>query len=346
MDDRELFDRYRTLLGVSAKFHEDNGNAQLGAMFRQAQGRLRDLLQLRTNHSPVVAFVGLTNVGKSTLLSALFGAKVAPAQNRAWSSVPVEYRYGDEYEASADFANSITSESRRFQDVEDMLSFISMYATVGGAQDTSALYARMPSEILKDGLVIADTPGFGAATVAGGSSHEASVKEYIPHVDYVFWVISSTQGITRNELDFYRHFLDGHCENIVVNCFDEFSEEDKRNFERINGNPLGARMNWYFVDAKAALRGKLANDDDMVEDSGIAVFEREIRSLSPTDRRLAELDKSVERFFDDISRFRDRVRTGMFFAEHVRLELELTLANCEATPLVKSALKSIARQRR
>ena len=339
----EIFNRYRTLLGVSAKFHEDNGNAQLSAMFRKAQGQLRDLLRLRTNHSPVVAFVGLTNVGKSTLMSALFGAKVAPMQNRAWSSVPVEYRYGEEYEASADFANSIVSESRRFWNVDEMLSFISAYATAGGDRDTSALYARMPSEILKEGLVIADTPGFGAATAAGGSSHESSVKEYLPHADYVFWVISSQQGVTRNELDFYRHFLAGHCENIVVNCFDEFSDEDKLNFKRTNGNPLGVKMNWHFVDAKAALRGKLANDHDMVEESGIAAFERVIRSLSPTDRRLAELDQSVERFFDDISRFRGRVRTDMFFAEHVRLELELALSNYEATPLVKNVLKSIAR---
>lgn len=343
MNEAEIFSRYRALLGISARFHEDNGNAQLGAMFRQSQGRLRDLLQLRTNRSPVVAFVGLTNVGKSTLLSALFGARVAPMQNRAWSSVPVEYRYGDEYEGSADFANSITSESRKFQDVDELLAFISAYATAGGVQETSALYARMPSEILRDGLVVADTPGFGAATAAGGASHEASVKEYLPHADYVFWVISSQQGVSRNELEFYRRFLDGHCENIVVNCFDDFSEEDKRIFKQVNGNPLGARMNWHFVDAKAALRGKLANDNDMVEESGIVAFEREILSLSPTEKRLAELNRAVERFFDDIGRFKARVRKGMFFAEHVRLELELALAKCETTPLVKSVLKSIAR---
>ena len=343
LDEMEIFNRYRTLLGVSAKFHEDNGNAQLSAMFRQAQGCLRNLLRLRTNRSPVVAFVGLTNVGKSTLMSALFGAKVAPMQNRAWSSVPVEYRYGDEYEASADFASSIASVSRSFRNVDELLSFISAYATAGGGQDTSALYARMPSEILKDGLVIADTPGFGAATAAGGSSHETSVKEYLPHADYVFWVIASQQGVTRNELDFYRHFLDGRCENIVVNCFDEFSEEDKLNFKRANESPLGVRMNWHFVDAKAALRGKLSNDHAQVEESGIAAFERYICSLSPTDRRLAELGQSAERFFDDISRFKRRVRTDMFFAEHVRLELELSLEKCEATPLVKSVLKSIAR---
>lgn len=343
MNEEEIFNRYRTLLGVSAKFHEDNGNAQLSAMFRQAQGRLRDLLRLRMNRSPVVAFVGLTNVGKSTLMSALFGAKVAPMQNRAWSSVPVEYRYGEEYEASADFTTSITSESRKFRNADEMLTFISAFATAGGNQDTSALYARMPSEILKDGLVIADTPGFGAATAAGGAAHEDSVKKYLPHADYVIWVISSQQGVTQNELDFYKHFIDGHCENIVVNCFDEFSTEDQRNFERTNGKPLKVRMNWHFVDAKAALRGKLSNDPDQVEESGIAAFEREILSLSPTDRRLAELDESLVRFFDDISRFRRRVRTNMFFAEHVRLELELALANCEATLLVKSVLKSIAR---
>lgn len=343
MDNEEIFSRYRTLLGVSGKFHEDNGNSQLAAMFRQAQGRLRDLLKLRTNKSPIVAFVGLTNVGKSTLMSALFGAKVAPMQNRAWSSVPVEYRYGEEYEASADFANSITSESRMFADVNGLLAFISEYATAGGVQNASSLYAKMPSELLKTGLVIADTPGFGAATAAGGGLHAASVKAYLPHADYVFWVISSRQGITRSELDFYRNFLNGHCENIVVNCFDEYSEEEKREFERVNGSPLGVRMNWHFVDAKGALKGKLAGDDDLVEESGIALFERTIQTLGPTEKRLADLNKALDNFFDDIRRFRNRTKVEMFFAEHVRYELELALAKCCPSPFVEKVLKSIVR---
>lgn len=343
MDNDEIYSRYRALLGVSGKFHEDNGNEHLAAMFRKAQGHLRDLLKLRTNRSPIVAFVGLTNVGKSTLMSALFGAKVAPMQNRAWSSVPVEYRYGEGYEASADFANSITSESRKFEDVDRLLSFISAYATAGGAQDTSMLYARMPSELLNTGLVIADTPGFGAATAAGGGSHAASVKEYLPHADYVFWVISSQQGITKRELDFYHHFLDGHCENIVVNCFDEYSDEEKREFERVNATPLGVRMNWYFVDAKCALKGKLVGDGDMVEESGISEFERAIQALGPTERRLADLDNALEHFFDDICRFRNRTNVTMFFAEHVRYELELSLKKTESSPLVEKVLKSIVR---
>lgn len=342
MEGQELYSRYRAMLGVSAKMHEDSGDRQLAAMFRQAQGRLRDLLQLRTNRSPVIAFVGLTNVGKSTLMSALFGAKVAPMQNRAWSSVPVEYSYGERYEASADFANSITPVSQTFDGVDELLSFISAYATAGGAQDTSALYAKMPSDLLKTGLVIADTPGFGAATSAGGGSHEASVREYLPHADYVFWVISSNQGITRNELDFYRKFLDGHCENIVVNCFSEYSDDEKRDFERTNGKPLGVRMNWHFVDAKMALRGKMANDGEMAEESGIAAFERKIQSLGPTEKRLADIDNELGRFFDDITRFRARSKARMFFAEHMRLELELAIGRLPRTDLADKILNSIA----
>ena len=343
MTESEVFSHYRALLGISAKFHEEKGNARLSAMFRQAQGRLRDLLQLRTNRSPVVAFVGLTNVGKSTLMSALFGTKVAPMRNRAWSSVPVEYRYGDGYEASADFSNSITSETKTFENVEGLQAFIASYATAGGAQDTSRLYAKMPSGLLKSGLVVADTPGFGAALSAGGASHEANVKEYLPHADYVFWVISSMQGVTANEMAFYKKFLDGHCENMVVNCFRELSEEEKREFKRQNGSALAVRMNWHFVDAKRALKGKLANDNDMVNESGIAAFERTITSLSPTEKRFADLNRELERFFDDIRHFREHAHASAFFAEHVRLELELALANSEATPLFRKVAASITR---
>ena len=107
---QDLFKIYRMMLAESAILHKKEGNLQLEAMFKNAQGKLRDILNLRSNQEPVVAFVGLTNVGKSTLLSALFGAKVAPARNRPWSSVPVEYRYSDKYEIIRFRSLSISSQ--------------------------------------------------------------------------------------------------------------------------------------------------------------------------------------------------------------------------------------------
>lgn len=318
---QNLFKIYRMMLAESATFHEKEGNQQLATMFRLVQGKLRDTLNLKENREPVVAFVGLTNAGKSTLLSSLFGDKVAPACNRPWSSVPVEYRYSSQYEINAEFSNTIETSSEIFDTPDEMLEAIEKYATAKESESTSILYAKMPSELLRDGLVIADTPGMGAATAAGGASHYASLLDYLPQVDYIFWVIKSLQGITKVELDFYNKFLAGRCENIVVNCFEELNEEEQREFVKVNSKALPSRFNWHFVDAKAAMRGKNNNNEELIINSGIRAFEGNILSLSPTENRLNYLNNSIVKFFNDLKRFKRNRKERMFFVEHRRLQL-------------------------
>ena len=337
---QDLFKIYRMMLAESAILHKKEGNHQLEAMFKNAQGRLRDILNLRSNQEPVVAFVGLTNVGKSTLLSALFGAKVAPARNRPWSSVPVEYRYSDKYEINAEFSNTIDTAADIFDSADQMLETIEKYATAQGDAGTRILYAKMPSELLRDGLVIADTPGFGAATAAGGDGHGESLLEYLPQADYIFWVIKSLQGITRVELDFYNQFLQGRCDNIVVNCYDEYSPDEQQEFATVNGKPLPGRFNWHFIDARAALRGKINNDDSLKVSSGIHAFEQNILSLSPTENRLRYLNNSVVKFFMDIKRFKDTRKERMFFAEHRRLQLMHEMSKHRETTEILNAMKT------
>lgn len=317
---KDTLGKYRTLLAQSACQKESRGDAKTAAVLRQAQGKLRDLLDLRENPSPpTVAFVGLTNAGKSTLLSALFGAKVAPTSNRPWSSVPVEYRYGETFAVRAEFVDTIDSEEATFDSSDAMLDFIGRNATAGGAVDSRFLSAEIPAPILRDGLVIADTPGFGAADASGGAEHGDRLADYLPEADYVFWVIKSLQGVTRVEKEFYDKFLADRCRNIVVNCFDAFSDSEKDEFVRINEKALGVRLVWHFVDAKSALRGRIRGIDDLVSGSGLTEFEDALRTLAPTPERRARIESDLIKLFGDIARYRKRSRDPQFFAEVDRL---------------------------
>lgn len=316
-----LFAIYRIMLAESSELHRREGNLQLEKLFKNIQGRLRDLLNLRKNREPVIAFVGLTNVGKSTLLSALFGAKVAPARNRPWSSVPVEYRYSERYEINAEFTDTIDTATDTFDSADQMLEAIERYATAQCDANTRILYAKMPSELLQEGLTITDTPGFGAATTAEGDVHGDSLLQYLPSADYIFWVIKSLQGVTKVELDFYNNFLKERCEDVVVNCYDEYSAEERKEFIRVNEAPLSNRFRWHFIDARGALRAKTNSNNSLLQTSGMLDFEKYILSLSPTEKRIEHLNNSLVKLFDDIRRFKSTRNERMFFAEHRRLQL-------------------------
>ena len=316
----ETLARFRTLLAQSARQLELRKDLKTAAALRQAQGKLRDLLNRRENpQPPKVAFVGLTNAGKSTLLSALFGAKVAPTSNRPWSSVPVEYRYGDEFAVLAEFADTVDSSAEKFDSSDGMLDFIARNATAGGMADSRFLSAEMPAPILKDGLVIADTPGFGAAEAAGGMQHGDRLADYLPEADHVFWVIKSLQGVTRVEKDFYDEFLAERCRDIVVNCFDDFGEDERNEFVRINEKALGVRFVWHFVDAKSALRGRMRGDEGLVSLSGLTALEDVLRALVPTVAQRMRAEAELVRLFEDIARYRRRGRNPLLFAEVDRL---------------------------
>ncbi len=214
---KELLDQFRMMLAESAQMHQREGGTRLAKTLQEAQARVHTLQGVLAKREAVLAFVGLGNVGKSTLLSALFGAKVAPASDRPWSSVPVEYRYGSRYEVGVAGMDSTSANATQFSDSVGMLSFIAEFAAAESRMASSMLYARMPSEFLRTrGLVIADTPGFDAASAN-------ALQAYLPRADYLFWVIQSSQGVRAAESDFHRRFLAGRSVDVVVNCFPVFA---------------------------------------------------------------------------------------------------------------------------
>lgn len=93
---RQLLDEFAMLLEES---HAYQRIPEVQAVLCEA----RDLvLQFRQRLRSVagryvVAFAGLTNVGKSTLMNALLGAEIAPRLNGPCTSVAVEFEHGPGY---------------------------------------------------------------------------------------------------------------------------------------------------------------------------------------------------------------------------------------------------------
>ena len=92
----------------------------------------------------------------------------------------------------------------------------------------------MPVPLLLGGLVLADTPGFGAAQVGQAQgSHDLVVRQYLQDdVSQVFWIVLAEQGIGRREKLFYDESFAELCDDVVVTGCEDWSTKDRDRFRR------------------------------------------------------------------------------------------------------------------
>jgi len=260
----------------------------------------------RIEADPFVAgFIGLSNVGKSTLLNALFGMGIAPRKNRPMTSSPVEYSYADEFRVLVEYADTFERADEICADAESLLDCIEKYATEEGPHATSEIKkvsASVPSDILQGGLVIADTPGFGAAQVGMDEGlHESILLNFLPNIHQLFWVVLFEQGITSREAEFYAKHLKGNCADIIVTGSEETTINDQRRFVKLFERKLDLHLvTFHFLSGKEAWNGKKKGDANQIEKSGIRRFESRLKQMSSPVARLLCLNADIVKFAQDL----------------------------------------------
>lgn len=175
-----------------------------------------------------LCFVGLTNVGKSTLIEALLGAPVAPKKNGPATAVPVEYSFSPRWALEVHYHDAaLPPVNRHFEEPAALAAEVSRHVIDQTPHDTdkiAAVCVTGPMELLKNNLVLADTPGIGAAILEPAANSEGVPAEaswireggraYLCVAAGVSWKVSP------EETDFYRT-LRHICSNIIVTKWED-----------------------------------------------------------------------------------------------------------------------------
>ena len=142
---------------------------------------------------------------------------------------------------------------------------------------------NMPHPLLKQGLVILDTPGLNAV----GAEPELTVN-LIPQAHAVVFILGADTGVTRSDLAIWREHLVTTPESIearlvVLNKIDTLWDtlnsprqiEDQLERQRqTSAEMLGVRLDQVVpVSAQKGLVAKISCDDVMLETSGLPVLE-------------------------------------------------------------------------
>ena len=300
----KIVDELLMLVRESADFQADDDVRSVLLEASRAIVTVRRRLAI-VSHRYVVAVVGLTNVGKSTLLNALFGAELAPRRNGPCTAAPIEFAYGDSLRVTV-YQRSLTRPTWRCTDVEavhDRLAAVADDASDLASREIRKVVVESPIPLLTNGLVIADTPGFGAAQSAGAAgSHEAALKKYLQNdVSQVFWVVLAEQGIGKREKSFHDAFFGEVCDDIVVTGCDDWEAHDKERFRRRFADAFQSRMpRFHFVSGLQGMRARQASDSAGLEAAGITLLETRIRELSDCAGRITAIQDALLQLATDL----------------------------------------------
>ncbi len=190
--------------------------ADLHHRLRQIRNRVLDPAQF-------VLVVGESKQGKSELINAIVNARICNAGDDVTTVVPTVVRYADEPTALLVEQGGSQSPAQRSPalqggpptldrvpvPVEKVREHLDQ--AVSDGRPVARSEVSIPRGVLKNGLVLMDTPGVGSVTTSLTATTLAAVAE----ADALLMVSDATQELTTNELNFLRE-VTALCPNVAL----------------------------------------------------------------------------------------------------------------------------------
>lgn len=224
------------------------------AIFKLERGRM------------VTAVIGEFSAGKSTLVNSLLGAEWLPMEIQPTTAVTCEITYGQDVSARVVFASG---ESQAVSP-DQLAGFLDNSFNPENKKGIKTVYLACPSELLKSGVVLVDTPG----TASIFAQHEELTFAFLQRADACLLVLSMDRPLTRDGLDFFlriRRYMGkvfillNKCDGYEPEEIDEQVRYVKKHIEA----EVGALVRVIPVSARLGLRARKQGDPQLLEASGL-----------------------------------------------------------------------------
>lgn len=199
--------------------------ADLAALRERLDGPLR------------VALAGRVKAGKSTLLNALIGERLAPTDARECTRIVTWYEYGPQYEVLAELGDGTVTElpfRRREGTLEIDLGSLTEH-------DVDRLRVRWPIDRLRT-MVLIDTPGLGSLRDENSARTRRFLdsSEETSDVDAVVYLM---RHVHRSDLEFLDAFMDRTvAARSAVNAVGVLSRADEIGAGRLDAMESAGRI--------------------------------------------------------------------------------------------------------
>lgn len=179
-----------------AKWLQQQGRPDLAQRASVSASRLR-------RPSTIVCVVGEFKQGKSSLVNALLGRELCPVDDDLATSAITMVRYGEAERAVVRLKDGDATVDRDIA-VDDVKDWVSEVGNPGNAKHVERLDLVSTSAVLKQGLVLVDTPGMGGL----GAGHAAATLGFLPFADGLIFVSDASAELSAPEIAFLRQARD------------------------------------------------------------------------------------------------------------------------------------------
>jgi small GTP-binding protein len=232
--------------------------------------------KLRTNRFNLVV-LGAFKRGKSTLINALLGEPVLPTAIVPLTSVVTILGYGDRLSIQVHFQNGETREIGK----EELVNYITEKGNPQNRKGVREVEIAYPSDYLKDGVRIIDTPGVGSVY-----THNTDVAyNYLPQVDAAIFVVTVDPPLSHSEQEFLQDIREYvHKLFFVLNKIDYVDATERQEAldfttQVLQANLATDRVMIFPISAKLAMDSKTNGHPEYLEKSLLPPFEDHLRQF-------------------------------------------------------------------
>jgi GTPase SAR1 family protein len=337
-----------TEAGLTNEYEE--GRQHLGQILNEVEGLIapgvgsdlaramyKELVRdLRSDFFTVVV-LGEFKRGKSTLVNALVGQRLLPADVTPTTATINAIRFGDP---------SITV--HRPNGVEEPIPFgengLRRFVADADFDPATVSYIdiTLPSPLLQNRVVLVDTPGVDDLN----QQRVEITHRFLPRADAAIFLLDATSPVKLTEKLFLEeHLAKGGIEQVlfVANFADQVDLEESPDLEQVIRNRLAAATGHqehavYLVSASQALEGRLAKNEDLLGQSGLPALEAALEGmLAQGARGRSKLNRLRHRTRTLLSQLETEVERSIAMSQASADELQRALAALQAEQAKKAA---------
>jgi small GTP-binding protein len=246
-----------------------------------------------------VAVVGQFSRGKTSLMNAMLGTDRLPTGIVPLTSVITTVQYGPKERVVLEY------EDRHFPyevPLDTIAEYVSQRHNPGNEKHIKYARVELPSELLRQGFFLVDTPGLGSAI----AENTRTTENFLPQADAFIVVTSYDSPLSSEEYRLLR-ILRSHRYRtfLVVNKADLVSEVDRCDADRhIDQQLLEIFENKgperFTVSARNAMEARKAEDSTAFDASGVRAFMERLLQFLMEEKQSEFLRRLIDRVDEQI----------------------------------------------